>query len=155
MPSMEWIWLAALIVFAIAEAATTALVSIWFIGGSLAALIAALCGAELWLQILLFILVSAAMLLCLRPLARKYLTPKRTPTNADRNIGKNAVVTETIEPLLGKGAVKIGGVEWSAKSVDGAVIAAGSIVRIVGIEGAKVRVEPTEITQEQKEVLFK
>ena len=95
------------------------------------------------------------MLLCLRPLARKYLTPKRTPTNADRNIGKNAVVTETIEPLLGKGAVKIGGVEWSAKSVDGAVIAAGSIVRIVGIEGAKVRVEPTEITQEQKEVLFK
>lgn len=155
MPSMEWVWLAALLVFAAAEAATSALVSVWFIGGSLAALIAALCGAELWLQILLFAVVSAVMLLSLRPLARKYLLPKKTATNADRNIGKTAIVTETIEPLLGKGAVKISGVEWSAKSNDGSVIAADSIVRIVGIEGAKVRVEPTEITQNQKEVLTK
>ena len=65
---MEIIWLALLIVFAITEGVTVALVSIWFMGGALAALIAALCGAELWVQVVLFFAVSILLLLCLRPL---------------------------------------------------------------------------------------
>ena len=138
---MEWIWLAALVLFAILEASTSALVSVWFIGGSLAALIATLCGAELWLQCALFLLVSALLLLCLRPLARKYFTPKKTATNAQSNVGKTAVVTEAIDNLRGKGAVKISGVEWSARSEDEQPIELDSVVTVVRIEGAKVCVK--------------
>lgn len=149
MPAMEWIWLGALIVFAALEAATSTLVSLWFIGGALTAMIAALCGANLWLQILLFFAVSAILLVILRPLAKKYLNPRAQPTNARSNIGKRAIVTEEIDTLRGKGAVKLGGVEWSACSKDDTAIAVGSVVRITDIEGVKLCVVPTQ--EENKE----
>lgn len=148
MPPMEWIWLAALTVFAILEAATTTLVSLWFIGGSLTAMIAALCGADIWLQILLFFAVSALLLVALRPLAKKYLLPRTQATNARGNIGKRAVVTERIDTLNGKGAVRIDGVEWSARSQH--EIEVGAVVRITDIIGAKVCVEPVK-EEEEKE----
>ena len=119
MPPMEWIWLAALVFFAVIEAVTSALVSLWFIGGALVSMIAALLGAPIWLQFALFFTVSAILLLLLRPLAKKYLLPNQTATNAGSNIGKTAVVTEAIDNLRGIGAVKISGVEWSASSVSG------------------------------------
>ena len=141
MPDMEWIWLAALVLFAILEASTSALVSVWFIGGSLAAMIAALLGAPVWLQIVLFFVVSAALLLLLRPIARKYMKTRTVPTNVSSNLGKTAVVTEAIDNLHGAGAVKIGGVEWSARSADDTPIAKDAVVRVVKIEGVKVFVE--------------
>ena len=104
MPQMEWVWLCALIIFAILEAATSTLVSLWFIGGSLTAMIAALCGAGVWLQLLLLFAVSAVLLVALRPLAKKYLIPRTQQTNARRNIGKHAVVTERIPAIDGKAA---------------------------------------------------
>ena len=144
MPPMEWIWLGAIVVFAVLEASTSAMVSLWFVGGSLAALIAALCGAELWLQGALFLLVSALLLMSLRPLARKYLTPKRIATNARSNIGKEAVVTEQIDNLRGTGALRLGGVEWSARSVDDSVIDAETVVEVVEIQGVKLCVKRAE-----------
>lgn len=142
MPQMEWIWLTALIIFAVLEAATAALVSIWFVGGSLAAMISALCGADLWLQILLFFAVSALLLLAIRPLTKKYLVPHTEQTNARGNVGKRAVVIERIDTLHGKGAVKIDGVEWSARTRSEKPIEVGTLVRITDIVGAKVCVEP-------------
>lgn len=144
MPPMEWIWLGAIVVFAVLEASTSAMVSLWFVGGSLAALIATLCGAELWLQCALFLLVSALFLMSLRPLARKYLTPKRVATNARSNIGKEAVVTEQIDNLHGTGALRLGGVEWSARSVDDSVIEAETVVEVVEIQGVKLCVKRAE-----------
>ena len=141
MPPMEWIWLAALVLFAIVEASTAALVSVWFIGGALAAMIAALLNGPLWLQIVLFFGVSAAMLLLLRPLAKKYLVPRTEKTNAQSIIGKTAVVTQKVDNLHGEGAVKIGSVEWTARSTDGEPIADGAVVRVVKIEGVKACVE--------------
>lgn len=141
---MEILWLALLIVFVIVEAATVSLVSVWFIGGAAAALIAALCGARLWLQVLLFFGVSIALLLCLRPLSKRLLKQKKVATNADSNIGKEAVVTEEIDNLQGKGAVKIAGVEWSARSVDGSVIEKDAVVLVERIEGVKVCVRRTQ-----------
>ena len=149
MPPMEWIWLAALVIFAILEAATSTLVSLWFIGGSLTAMLAALCGADIWLQILLFFAVSALLLVAIRPLAKKCLIPNAQATNARGNIGKRAVVTEQIDTLNGKGAVKIDGVEWSARTQSEAPIAVGAVVRITDIIGAKVCVEPVT-TEEEK-----
>ncbi len=145
---MEIIWLALLIVFAITEGVTVALVSIWFMGGALAALIAALCGAELWVQVVLFFTVSILLLLCLRPLSKRLIKQKKVATNADSNIGKEAVVTERIDNLQGSGAVRISGVEWSARSADGSEIEKGAVVRVLRIEGVKVCVERADTNNE-------
>lgn len=145
---MEIIWLALLIVFAITEGVTVALVSIWFMGGALAALIAALCGAELWVQVVLFFTVSILLLLCLRPLSKRLIKQKKVATNADSNIGKEAVVTERIDNLHGSGAVRISGVEWSARSADGSEIEKGAVVRVLRIEGVKVCVERADTNNE-------
>ena len=145
---MEIIWLALLIVFAITEGVTVALVSIWFMGGALAALIAALCGAELWVQVVLFFTVSILLLLCLRPLSKRLIKQKKVATNADSNIGKEVVVTEHIDNLQGSGAVRISGVEWSARSADGSEIEKGAVVRVLRIEGVKVCVERADTNNE-------
>lgn len=141
MDLMKVVWLAGLILFGIGEAATVGLTSIWFAAGSLAALIAALSGGPLWLQIVLFLVVSLICLLLVRPLARKYLKPSYQPTNADRIIGTEAVVIQTIDNLKGEGQVSVAGVPWSARSGDDSVIPAGSHVRVLRIEGVKVFVE--------------
>lgn len=145
MPEMAWVWLAALVVFAIVEASTVTLVSIWFVGGSLAALIAALAGGPLWLQAALFLVVSVVLLLCLRPLLRKFYTPKKEQTNAPANIGKLAVVTEDIDNVHGKGAVKLSGLVWTARSEGGQALSVGDVVRVTRIEGVKLYVEPAEV----------
>ena len=143
---MEILWLILLVAFAIVEGVTVSLVSVWFIGGAAAALIAALCGAEVWLQVVLFFGVSIVLLLCLRPLSKRLLKQKKVATNADSNIGKEAIVTEGIDNLQGKGAVKIAGVEWSARSEDGSVIEKDAVVRILRIEGVKVCVQRAQET---------
>lgn len=143
---MEIFWLILLVAFAIVEGVTVSLVSVWFIGGAAAALIAALCGAEVWLQVVLFFGVSIVLLLCLRPLSKRLLKQKKVATNADSNIGKEAIVTEEIDNLQGKGAVKIAGVEWSARSEDGSVIEKDAVVRILRIEGVKVCVQRAQET---------
>ena len=144
MSEMAWIWLGLLVVFAIVEASTVSLVSIWFVGGSLVALVAALSGAKLWLQILLFLSVSALLLLCLRPMTKKIFTPKNVQTNTPANIGKLAVVSEDIDNLHGLGAVRLSGIIWTARSENGQNIKAGSVVRIKSIEGVKLIVELAE-----------
>lgn len=149
MPEMAWVWLAALIVFAIVEASTVTLVSIWFVGGSLAALITALCGGPLWLQGVIFLAVSVILLLSLRPLLHRFYTPKKEQTNAPANIGKLAVVTEDIDNLHSKGAVKLSGLIWSARSEGGQALHAGDVVRVTRIEGVKLFVEPAEVSAKQ------
>lgn len=116
---MEFLWLALIVVFAVIEGATTALTTVWFIGGALAALAAALLHAELWLQITLFFAVSVVLLTALRPLVKKYLRPRTVRTNAAGNIGREAIVTEAIDNLHETGAVRLSGVEWTARSADG------------------------------------
>lgn len=138
---MHWFWLAALVIFIILEAATSALVSLWFIGGSLFALLATVFGAPEWAQVVIFVAVSIALLFALRPVMKKYVNPRKIVTNARSNIGKLAIVTEAINNLEGTGAVKISGVIWSARSADGSVIEENTLVRVTELEGAKVCVE--------------
>ena len=143
---MTAIWLGALVVFAIAEAATAGLVSIWFVGGSAAAMIAAAFGAPLWLQFLLFLAVSVALLFATRPLAHR-MREKVVPTNADRVLHHTARVTETVDNARSAGAVYIDGKTWTARSEDGSVIAKDTLVDVVRMEGVKLFVVP-----EKKEV---
>lgn len=137
-------WVVALVVFLIVEAVTAGLVSIWFVFGSLVALICAALGAAVWLQIFWFVIVSVATLVLTRPLVKRYVDSRSVATNADRSIGRTAVVTERIDNLAAAGAVKLDGVVWTARSTDDAVaIEAGERVTVRAIEGVKLIVERT------------
>ena len=144
MEDMEQVifWLVLLIVLVLIEIATLGLTTIWFAGGSLAALIAAAFGAPLYLQITLFIAVSAVLLFFTRPLAMKYFNGSRVKTNAESLIGRRAVVKEEIDNLKASGLVSVRGQDWTARSVrDDAVIPKGSVVDIRAISGVKLIVE--------------
>ena len=142
--NMTVVWLAAMIVLLIVEGLVPGLVSIWFAIGALAALIAALAGAPVWLQTLWFLLVSVAMLALTRPLAKKYVNSKVQPTNADSIIGKDCVVTENIDNIHGTGAVAVGGKVWTARTeIDGDKAEVGDVVKALRIEGVKLIVAPT------------
>lgn len=135
---MYIIWTAAILILGILEGVTVQLVSIWFVFGAVAALIASLCGANVPLQVIIFIAVSVIALLVTRPLVKKKLTANKQPTNADRCIGLEGVVTERIDNLEPSGLVKVDGKIWSARSADGSVIEPESIVKIEKIEGVKL-----------------
>lgn len=141
---MSLVWLAAVIILAVAEAATVGLVCIWFAGGALVALIASGVGAPLWLQITLFLVVSALLLALLRPMMRKVVMPKKTATNADRHLGQTALVTEEINNLQETGAVRLDGVIWTARAENDQVIPVGTVIKVLRMEGVKVYVTPAE-----------
>ena len=140
--NMMIFWLAAMIVFGVVEAATVGLVSIWFAVGALAALAAAALGGPVILQVVIFVAGSLITLLIIRPLAAKYINGRRVPTNADRVIGQEAVVTEAIDNLNAKGQVKVAGAPWTARSQDDSPIPAGTTVKVLRIEGVKLYVTP-------------
>lgn len=145
---MDWfaiLWLVLMVVFILIEVSTVSMVSIWFAGGALTALIANLCKAQLWLQVVLFAVVSAALLLALRPLARKYFTPRLTKTNVDAVVGTEGLVIQRIDNLNATGCVKLGGVEWSARSTSGEVLEEGIRIRVDRVEGVKVFVTSVEV----------
>ena len=133
-------WIAVIILMLIVEAATVGLISLWFAGGALCAMIASLCGGGIWLQLILFLSVSCILLACLWPLRNKLLLRKIQPTNADRVIGMTALVTEDVDNITGAGAVQVDGKIWSARSTDGSTMTAGELVRVERIEGVKLYV---------------
>ena len=129
-----------MVVFAVIEFATYQLVSVWFVGGALAGLIAAQLGAGEVVQVLVFALVTAVFLICTRPLVKKLKTP-RSQTNVHELIGREAVVTKNIDNVLGEGEAKVNGNFWTARSADGSRIPEGKVVKIKDIEGVKLIVE--------------
>ena len=142
-------WAAAIVVFVIIELATVGLASIWFALGALCALISTLLGAQVWLQIVWFVIISIAALFLTRPLVKKYINMKTHATNADRVIGSRAVVKERIDALAGTGAVLADGKMWSARSADGSVIEADTVVTVLEIQGVKLVVERKPETEKE------
>lgn len=142
------IWLLLMVVFLIAEASTVTMISLWFAAGSLAALVVSLLDGAVWLQVALFLVVSAALLSLLRPMVRKHITPKLTATNADSLIGSRGYVIRDIDNVAATGNVKLGAMEWSARSTTGAPIPEGTLVTVDRIEGVKVFVTPAEVPSE-------
>ena len=134
-------WIIILVAALLLEAATFALVSIWFAFGSVVSLIAAALNAPIWLQFVLFILVSAVLLIFSRPLMKKLFPNKFTPTNSELLIGKNAVVIEEIDAEHGKGRVRINGVDWTAVTDSNDVIPKDSAVIVTEVRGAKLAVK--------------
>ncbi len=144
---MNWeaiFWLAAMVIFAVAEAMTVSLVSIWFAVGSLGAVLVALLGGGLAFQVTVFLVLAIVLLLSLRGIVRKHFTPRITRTNIDSVIGATGIVLTPVNNIAALGQVQIGGVEWSARSTDNSHIPAGTLVKVDRIEGVKVYVTAVE-----------
>lgn len=134
---MTLIWIAAMVIFGVVEAITVGLASIWFVVGSVAGLIAAICGGPIWLQLALFFVVSIVCLAATRPLVKKLLRKDVTAT-----LGQTARVTESIDNAVPTGAVYVGGMTWTARSESGQPIPRNAQVKIVRMEGVRLFVEP-------------
>ena len=145
------LWLAALVFFLRLEGATAQLVSIWFVIGAAAALVVSLLHGQMWLQITVFVVVSAVALVLTRPIIRRLTKGRVLPTNADRILGTECLVTEAIDNLAGTGAVAAGGKTWSARSADGSDIPAGTLVTVMSIEGVKAIVSASADSKEVTE----
>lgn len=146
---MNWaaiIWLVLLVVFLIAEAACPIhLASIWFAVGALVAMVISMLGGAVWLQAVVFVLVSGVLLASLWPLVRKYLNPNVEKTNLDAIVGSTGLVTAAIDNLHAQGQIKLGAMEWTARSTTGDPIPVGTTVRVDRIEGVKAFVSPAEV----------
>lgn len=138
---MIYVWLGILVASVVLELVTTQMVSIWFSIGALASFIAALVGVEqLWIQIVIFVVVSAIAVAVTRPLVKKMINRKAEPTNADMVIGKTGIVTEKIDNLAPSGLVKVNGTVWTARAADDSVIEENEKVIIKEIRGVKLLV---------------
>jgi len=148
MDNLVIIWLVLMIIFLVAEAATVTITSLWFAAGALVALIAGALGAKFWLQVVLFVAVSAGMLMALRPVIKKHFTPKLVRTNVDAIIGTQGYITADVDNIAATGTVKLGAMEWTARSADGKPIPKGTLVKVDRIEGVKAFVVPVEVAAE-------
>ena len=145
--SMTVFWLVVLVALVVIELLTMGLTTVWFAGGAFVATIAALFHAPLFLQIILFLVVSALLLFFTRPLAVKYFNKDRIRTNAESLVGRQAIVISEIDNLQGIGQVNVGGMEWSARTrVDGVRLPVGTVGTVLAINGVKL------IVEERKEV---
>lgn len=138
----SWIvWLVLLVVFLVVEALTLGLVTIWFAGGALAAILVSLLTSNVFIQAAVMIVVSVALLLLFVFLIKPKLgalSTKAEPTNADRVIGMEGIVTESIQPDEGVGLVKVGGQVWSAITEDRSALEAGQRIVVKEIKGVKL-----------------
>jgi len=146
---MNWaaiIWFCLMVGFLIAEAACPFhLISVWFAAGSLVAMLLSMINAPVWLQILLFFVVSGVLLAALWPFIRKVLNPKLQKTNVDAIIGSQGRVTVAIDNVAAEGQVKLGPMVWTARSTSGEQIPEGTLITVDRIEGVKAFVSPAEI----------
>ena len=139
------IWLALMVVFLIAEALTVSMVSLWFAAGAVVALLLSLLHLQVWVQVVLFFVVSGVQLACLRPLVRRHVAPKIVPTNVDAIVGTRGIVTAEIDNVCAAGQVKVNGMEWSARSTTGEIVPEGALVRVERVEGVKLFVTPVKV----------
>ncbi|MFT4006997.1 MAG: NfeD family protein [Lacrimispora sp.] len=138
-------WLIAFVVLLGIEAATMALTTIWFAGGALVAFVLALFGADIQVQLAMFVIVSFILLFFTRPFALKYVNRNTVKTNLESLIGRNARVTVEINNLEGKGAAVLNGQEWTARALeDDNIYPVGTMVEVKDIKGVKLIVSKNQ-----------
>lgn len=135
------IWIVAVVLFIVLESVTYQLVSIWFVFGSIGGLIAALCGANFYVQFGVFLSVSLLMLIFLRPVSMKLVKRQDFKSNADGLIGQSVLITEEVSNIKGTGQGKVRGMVWTVRSEEDKTIETGSVVTIKKIDGVKLIVE--------------
>ena len=139
-PVSPFIWLAVAAVMAVVEVVSFGLITMWFVIGALAAFAANLLGADLLVQIVVFLVVSVVCLVALRPVFVKYRD--RGKQEEPTHVGQTAVVVEDVDNEGLTGRVETDNrMTWAARSADGSFIPQGAVVRIVGQESVKLIVE--------------
>lgn len=141
---MALVWLIIAFILAVIEAFSLGLTTIWFAGGAVVAVVAALLGASVPLQVVIFVVVSILLLVLTRPWAMKHFKSKLESTNIDAVIGKEAMVTKDIKPFSA-GEAKLNGLTWVALATDKTItISAGTVAKVDAVEGVKLIVTPVE-----------
>ncbi len=140
----SFVWLLLVVGFLVLEAVTAGLVSVWFAIGALFAFLTSLITSSLTVQIIVFFVISIALILATLPLAKKYRSNKSLKTNAQRNIGLTGTVVVEISPQM-PGRVKVDGVDWTAKS--NTVLKVGELCVVQSLESATVIVVPANSEQ--------
>lgn len=147
---MNWaaiIWFGLLLVFLIVEASCPIhLIAVWFAAGSFVAMLTGWLGGPVWLQILLFVVVSGALLMLFLPFIRKFLNPAVVKTNVEAVVGTQGRVTARIDNVAAEGQVKLGAMYWTARSTSGEPISEGTLVTVDRIDGVKAYVSPADVT---------
>jgi len=149
MEAYMWIvWLSILVIAVVVEAATSGLVSIWFIGGSLVAAILSIIPSTdkpfvpYWGQIIAFVAVSLICFIAFRPLLKRFLSTHEVESNVDEIVGRKGKMSKHANEL-DHGEVVIHGVSWTAIPADGVdEIQENTIVKVVAVEGNKLIVSP-------------
>lgn len=150
---IEYMWIIWLVIFVLAlliEAIGPEIVSIWFAGGALVSLIISFIpGVDWWVQLIVFAVVSAALLVFCRPFLAKALKRDTVNLNVDTMVGKKGVIVTGVEETK-YGEVEIDGVIWSAMPTkDGMVIAKDSLVKVMAVSGNKLIVTPITHKEEK------
>lgn len=145
--NMAFVWIVLAVILGIIEAATVSLISVWFAVGAVVTVIPAYFDAPIWVQILVFLVVSAICFAFTRRFFKDVIKVKKQPTNADGLIGENGIVTSEINNLTGEGKVFISGLTWSARSANGENIPEGAVITVKKIEGATLIVKIKELAK--------
>lgn len=148
---MIWIWLGIFVLSVVIEALEPGLVSIWFAGGALIAIILSIIpGVPFWVEIIVFLVVAFVLVFTIRPLAKKFFIKKETKSNVEEKIGEKCLVSKSISELT-FGEVKLNGVIWTAIAKNKQeTIDENTLVTIVGVDGNKLVVEKAETGKEGK-----
>lgn len=145
-----FVWLICIVLFSILEAMTTALVSVWFVIGSIVACISSLFNISFGIQVGIFLVSSLLSLVGLRGYATSRLVKRSRDEPINSIIGKTGLVEEPINNILGQGRVKIGGESWAAKTYDDSVIDAGEYIEVLEIKGVKAIVKLKHIEKDKE-----
>lgn len=140
-PYLIWVWLGLAVLFAVLEALTVGLTSIWFTGGALCAMVLAILGVGFPWQVAVFFIVSIVLLATTRKIFVNKLKTGSEKTNVETLIGQEGTVTTNIIPL-NTGRVNVKGQDWAAVAVGrNDLIPAGTIVVVKAIDGVKLVVD--------------
>lgn len=140
---MSWIyvWLGVTALALIIEFITNDMISIWFAGGGLVAMIISAFGVSWYVHLPVFIVLSMVLLLSFRKIVIKYLYKGESRTNADSAIGKEYVLLTEIA-FNQSGTIKINDVVWNTIAENPEEqIPAGTKVKVIDIRGNKYVVE--------------
>ncbi len=133
-------WLIVLTILILIEIMTLGITTIWFAGGALVAFIVSLFFDNLFLEIIIFLVISFPLLYFTRPIILRYFHSGNRRSKYEGVIGKEATVLAMIDNSNTVGQVDVEGQEWSARSLEGDIIEQGCKVTVKGISGAKLTV---------------
>ena len=138
---MSIIWAAVFVGAIIIEAASVEMVAIWFMPGALASFVLSFFGVYEWVQCIVFVTITAVLLIVAMPIFRKYIKKHigQAKTDIDLLVGRFATVEEKIDCSLDLGSVKINGQLWSARMTDPeCVVEVGEHVVVESVEGSRL-----------------